>query len=79
MLFSKLSKELEEERKRGEIDDNFYHMYLAQIRQYPLRTFVLATHGKFTWHMLSKLLALLDEPSPDMNEAAALLQTIRVI
>lgn len=79
MLFSKLSKELEEERKRGEIDDNFYHMYLAQIRQYPLRTFVLATHGKFTWHMLSRLLTLLDEPSPDMNEAAALLQTIRVI
>lgn len=79
LLFQKLSDELEAERRRGEIDENFYHMYLAQIRQYALRTFVLATHGKFSWAMLERLLQLLHEPEPDMEEAAALLKTIRVI
>lgn len=79
LLFQKLSDELEAERRRGEIDENFYHMYLAQIRQYTLRTFVLATHGEFSWAMLERLLQLLAEPEPDLEEAAALLETIRVI
>lgn len=79
LLYKRLLQQLQEQLEKGECDENFYHMYLAQIRQYPLRTFVLATHGAFSFAMLERLLELLSDPEPDMEEAKSLLRIIRVI
>ena len=79
LLYKRLLQQLQEQLEKRECDENFYHMYLAQIRQYPLRTFVLATHGSFSFAMLERLLELLSAPEPDMEEAKSLLRIIRVI
>lgn len=79
LLYQRLLDELAKQKEKGECDENFYHMYLAQVRQYPLRTFVLATQGAFSFSMLDRLLKLLSCPEPDMEEARRLLSVIRVI